>query len=332
VIGILRSGRHSRLRDLLSAYIDGEVSESESLRVEEHLSGCDECRRELDTLRATVALMGQLPELAPQRAYTLAAVPEPARGGWTFAWTARAATSLAGLLVAALVLSDMFGIVMQQETRETASLPVVAPAATPQVTEMEVGVAETAVVDRETIREVMKEVVVEAPVAAMAVPAPREFKTEEAVREAEAPVAEMAAPATVAAPESAAQTEVAPATPVIAQALAPPSDAAQAEAPAAATREIAEQGVQVEVKRESEVEAAPDDGGALDTPEPAAPPESALAPRSDTTAQDAEAPAPVLDDGLELPLWQLEVATAALFLALVLGLLWNARRSRRPWG
>ena len=51
MIGILRSGRHSRLRDLLSAYIDGQVSESEALRIEEHLSGCDECRRELGTLR-----------------------------------------------------------------------------------------------------------------------------------------------------------------------------------------------------------------------------------------------------------------------------------------
>ena len=299
MIGILRSGRHSRLRDLLSAYIDGQVSESEAMRVEEHLSGCDECRRELGTLRATVALMGQLPELAPQRAYTLSAVPEPARGGWTFAWTARAATSLAGLLVVALLLSDAFGVVMQEETRETASLPVVAPAAAPQEIEMEIGVAETVIVEREVVREVVKEVAVEkevvaeAPVAAMAVPAPREFKTEEAVvvvekevvREAEAPVAEMAAPAPAVALESAAQTEIAPAAPAIAQALAPPSDDAQAKAPAAATREIAEQGIPVEAKRESEVEAASDDGGALGTP-------GAPAPRSDTTAQDAEALAP----------------------------------------
>jgi hypothetical protein len=135
----------------------------------------------------------------------------------------------------------------------------------------------------------------------------------------------MAAPAPAVALESAAQTEIAPAAPAIAQALAPPSDDAQAKAPAAATREIAEQGIPVEAKRESEVEAASDDGGALGTP-------GAPAPRSDTTAQDAEALAPVPNDGLELPLWQLEVAAAALFLALVLGLLWNTRRSRRPWG
>ena len=280
------------------------------MRVEEHLSGCDGCRRELGTLRASVALMGQLLELAPQRAYTLAAVPEPVRRGWTFAWTARAATSLAGLLVAALVLSDVFGIVMQQETRETASLPVVAPAAAPQEIEMEIGIAETVVVEKEVVKEVTVE--------------------NEVVVEAEAPVAEMAAPATVAAPESA-QTEIAPAAPVIAQALAPPSDAAQAEAPTGATRGTAEKGIQVEVKRESEVETAADDSGALGTPVPAGPP-GAPAPRSDTSAQDDEALAPVPDDGLELPLWQLEVATAALFLALVLGLLWSARRSRRPWG
>ena len=299
MIGILENRRHSRLRALLSAYIDSEVNESEAMRVEEHLSGCDECRRELGTLRATVELMGQLPELVPQRAYTLAARPEPAGRGWSVAWTARAATSLAGLLVVALLLSDAFGIVTQRDIPGTAALPAVAPAL--------------------ASREIEEAVVVERTVAVE--------------KEAEAPVAQMAAPAPVAALESA-QPVTAAAAPAAAQAMAPPADIAEAEAPTAATPEAPEGGVQVELKeaaREPEVEAAPDDG-ALATPEPATPPQSAPPSRSDMAAEDAEAPAPEPDDGLALPLWQLEVAAAVLFLALILGMLWSARSARRPWG
>ena len=325
MIGILENRRHSRLKDLLSAYIDGQVSESEAIRVEEHLSGCDECRRELGTLRATVELLGQLPEIAPQRAYTLSAPPEPAGRGWPVTWTARAATSLAGLLVVALLLGDAFGIVMQQDVRETASLPAVAPAAASREIEREV------VVEREVIKEVVKETAVEAvvekevvtemaPVAEMAVPAPREVDEAvvvemEVVKEVEAPVAEMAAPAPMAAPVTAAAAP--------AQAMAPPTDVAQAEAPTAASPEAAERGVQVELKRESEVKATPDDDGALETPVPVAP--AVSAPAEDAAAPEA-------DDGLALPLWQVEVAAAALFLALVLGMVWSARRTRRPWG
>ena len=245
MIGILGNRRHSRLKDLLSAYIDGQVSESEAIRVEEHLSGCDECRRELGTLRATVELLGQLPEIAPQRAYTLSAPPEPAGRGWPVAWTARAATSLAGLLVVALLLGDAFGIVMQQDVRETASLPAGAPAAASREIERGVAVEQMVVVEKEVVREVAAEVVVEM----------------EVVKEVEAPVAEMAVPAPMAAPEPA-QPVTAAAAPAAAQAMAPPTDVAQAEAPIAATPEAAERAVQVEmteIVQEPELNAAPDD-------------------------------------------------------------------------
>ena len=65
--------RHTRVRTLLSSYIDGEVSASEARRVDAHLSGCDECVAELESLRATTTLLGRLPSLDTPRSYALTA-------------------------------------------------------------------------------------------------------------------------------------------------------------------------------------------------------------------------------------------------------------------
>jgi hypothetical protein len=43
--------------DLLSAYIEGEVSGRQGETLEAHLAGCDGCREELDTLRSALALL-----------------------------------------------------------------------------------------------------------------------------------------------------------------------------------------------------------------------------------------------------------------------------------
>jgi negative regulator of sigma E activity len=48
--------------ELLSAYIDGELSDSERERVERHLEHCEECRDELEELRQTAELVGSLPQ------------------------------------------------------------------------------------------------------------------------------------------------------------------------------------------------------------------------------------------------------------------------------
>ena len=63
--------RHARIREMLSSYIDGEVSASEARRVEEHLTGCDECAAELESLRTTTMLLGRMPQLEPPRSYAL---------------------------------------------------------------------------------------------------------------------------------------------------------------------------------------------------------------------------------------------------------------------
>jgi Putative zinc-finger len=53
-------------RDLLSAYLDEALDPDERSRVDAHLEGCAECRRELEALRGTVALLHRVdPVRAP---------------------------------------------------------------------------------------------------------------------------------------------------------------------------------------------------------------------------------------------------------------------------
>ncbi|MXY46054.1 MAG: hypothetical protein F4Y44_03530 [Chloroflexi bacterium] len=69
----LKNRRCAKIRSLLSAYIDGETSASESRRVQEHLSTCAECAAKLESLQATTILIGRLPQLEPPRSYALTA-------------------------------------------------------------------------------------------------------------------------------------------------------------------------------------------------------------------------------------------------------------------
>jgi hypothetical protein len=56
----------------LSAYADGEVlSDQERLVIEQHLAVCDECRAELESLRAVSSLLAHLPEPELPRSFRL---------------------------------------------------------------------------------------------------------------------------------------------------------------------------------------------------------------------------------------------------------------------
>lgn len=57
---------HDEARELFTARIDDALEGDERARLERHLAGCPECRRELDRLERTVALLRQArPEHAP---------------------------------------------------------------------------------------------------------------------------------------------------------------------------------------------------------------------------------------------------------------------------
>ncbi|MBE2184653.1 MAG: hypothetical protein IAE89_14585 [Anaerolineae bacterium] len=61
--------------ELLSAYLDEELSPQERATLEQRLQHEDDLRREMELLRATIVLIGSLPALKAPRDFTLAAPP-----------------------------------------------------------------------------------------------------------------------------------------------------------------------------------------------------------------------------------------------------------------
>ncbi len=55
-----------RVINLLSAYIDGELAGMEMLEIRRHLSECEECREEYDSILATKHALSQLSNVAPR--------------------------------------------------------------------------------------------------------------------------------------------------------------------------------------------------------------------------------------------------------------------------
>jgi hypothetical protein len=80
----------ARRRELLSAYLDGRLTPSDQAEAERLLARSEDARRELESLRATVALLRQAPAVEPRRSFTL--TPEMA------ARTSRAQGQAAGWL------------------------------------------------------------------------------------------------------------------------------------------------------------------------------------------------------------------------------------------
>jgi anti-sigma factor RsiW len=152
----LFKSEHQRVAEMLSAYLDGELSPREQARVEKHLAQCADCAQNLHTLRQTVALLGQLSPVAVPRAFAIR--PQVARRPSFFQTRRayvylRAATALATVLFAVVLAGDVF---------LTGLAPSLAPARGPEVIEREV-LVEKAVVETVVVE---KEVVVEAPIEA----------------------------------------------------------------------------------------------------------------------------------------------------------------------
>ncbi len=160
----LFKSEHQRVEEMLSAYIDGELSPTERALVEKHLAQCADCTQNLRTLRQTVALLGELSPVVAPRAFTIRPVepaPSPSffqtRRAYDFL---RAATAVAAILFAVVLAGDVF---------VSGPFPDLAPARAPEVVVREAPVeklvAETVVLEKEVVveKEVEKEAVVEAP-------------------------------------------------------------------------------------------------------------------------------------------------------------------------
>ena len=228
MIGFLGIGTHSKLRALLSSYVDGEVSAAEARQVESHLAGCEACQRDLHTLRATVGLLSELPALDLPRSFQLQGAPAGVRPGVSYVWGPALATSMAAVLLTVLLLGDASGFLAQtgrtaiEAAAAASALPAPAPAPPAAAPAAEMA----------------------APAAAMAAPAPAAPAPAPAPRIAAAPVA----------PTPTAPQELTEADAPVAAAAAPAEDlaAARAPRPASPERPVEEDVAEEEMTREAE--------------------------------------------------------------------------------
>ena len=190
--------------ELLSAYIDRRLGDSERAALERRLSQEPVLRGVLDELRATVALLHDLEPLKPPRSFTIAAPAAAPRRFWAYPWPAigSALVALACLLTFSYALIRSSGssspaaapapAVMQEAAAPTAA----AAGGAAQDSTMRQGTAVTAAPAAE---EPTAAPAAEAPMAAAGAPA------------AETPMVAAGAPAAETSPAPAAETPPAPA-------------------------------------------------------------------------------------------------------------------------
>ena len=298
---------HRRTRALLSSYVDGEVSAADVRRVEEHAAACSECRDELESLTATVELVRALPDLELPRSFELTMLPEEEPRASFGVWAPRLATSVAGLLLVALLAGDLVGTLTQAggfDDETSAAMDMQSDAPPPPMAQAFEAPAAAA------------------PQAAAAPPMAAQAAPTQAVEL-------MSADAEDGTPEASEAAPAPPAAPATARGLARKSDAqpatpeAVADTPAAAMKAH----VQTAAQPSPELPTAASKALVLEQPGP----------------PGAPAPKAVLDDGAETAVWapsdeadaigvplrELQVAAAVCFLALAAVTVWRARRRRR---
>lgn len=78
MLGMFKRQRESgchQTRQMFASYIDGRLNAVEQDAVNYHIEVCDDCRRELESLEATVQLLHRMPVVTPTRSFTLAEAP-----------------------------------------------------------------------------------------------------------------------------------------------------------------------------------------------------------------------------------------------------------------
>ena len=293
---------HRRTRALLSSYVDGEVSAADARRVEEHASACSECRDELESLTATVELVRALPDLDLPRSFELTMLPEEEPRASFGVWAPRLATSVAGLLLVALLAGDLVGTLTQAGGSDEAT------------TEAQADTPSAAMAQAFDAPAPQPPQAAAAPTAAQDAPAQAaQFKRSDP--EAATPEASEAAPAP-------------PAAPAAAPGLARKSDAQPATPEAVADTPAPAMKAHVQTAAQPSPELPTAAGKALVLEQPGPP--------------GAPAPKAVLDDGAETAVWapsdeadaigvplrELQIAAAVCFLALAAVTVWRARRRR----
>src|SRR5579884_737830 len=132
------------VHERLSEFLNGDLSDPERQAIEVHLRGCEECRRDFESLRLTVQLVRQVPLQRVPRSFTIP-VPDRRRSR-QMVWLRWSTGVLAATLVALLALRFILPEPLQPATPAiesaasgavrpfAAAVPTSAPAALPQPT------------------------------------------------------------------------------------------------------------------------------------------------------------------------------------------------------
>jgi anti-sigma factor RsiW len=110
---IEQNGRiHNQVAELLSAYIDDEVTTEERVLIESHLATCTSCTHDMAALRQTVSLVGQLPQVPAPRPFTLresdVRPARPARRAWWRLPWAQGLAAATAMLVCVVVVAGVY--------------------------------------------------------------------------------------------------------------------------------------------------------------------------------------------------------------------------------
>jgi hypothetical protein len=120
---------HARLQELVAAFADGELSREESFALEEHLLGCDRCRRELVLQRDLSHALGRepLPGASAGLRHRIEWMGEPRAerveraSAWSQRWASPALAAL--ILIVAAAGAALFGH-RDQASRPMAEIPL----------------------------------------------------------------------------------------------------------------------------------------------------------------------------------------------------------------
>ncbi len=94
--------------ELLSSYLDGQVTPAERAALEARLQHEPELRRALDELRATVTALRELPPVRPPRSFTLDPAQHRPRG-WAWARWLQMGSALCALLLGLTITFELAG-------------------------------------------------------------------------------------------------------------------------------------------------------------------------------------------------------------------------------
>jgi len=113
--------------DMLSSYVDGQLSARQQALVEEHLQGCPTCTEELRTIRYTASLLKAMPPVRLPRAFTLSEADvgrspaySPSRRLLTYL---RGASAAVAALLVVVVVGDVIQTTSVRQAPQIASAP-----------------------------------------------------------------------------------------------------------------------------------------------------------------------------------------------------------------